>query len=130
MSSLRDGKNTLAKRRYLMGAGRPKKKIDEEQVIKLAAINCSYAEMASVLDCNESTLTRNFAQAIKKGRDQGRMSLKRKQYEVAMGGNTTMLIWLGKQILGQAENPIGQDEIEIPKPLYAVVTSKPDATSA
>ena len=82
---------------------RPPLDIDEEQVAKLAAINCSYEEMAAVLGCNPSTLTRRFAQAIEKGRSHGRMSLKRKQYEVAMGGNVTMLIWLGKQLLGQTD---------------------------
>lgn len=82
---------------------RPRKKIDPTQVEKLAAIQCSYSEMAAVLDCNESTLTRRFAQAIKKGREMGRMSMKRKQYEVGMTGNVTMLIWLGKQHLGQSD---------------------------
>jgi len=82
---------------------RPKLKIDADQVEKLAAINCSYAEMAAVLDCDESTLTRRYAQAIKKGRERGRMSLKRKQYELAMSGNVTMLIWLGKIMLEQRE---------------------------
>ena len=32
------------------------------------------------------------------------MSLRRKQYEVAMSGNTSMLIWLGKNILGQRDH--------------------------
>jgi hypothetical protein len=82
---------------------RPIKKIDEGQLLKLAAINCSYAEMAAILDVNESTLTRRYAQVIEKGREQGKMSLKRKQYEIAMGGNVTMLIWLGKIILNQVE---------------------------
>lgn len=82
---------------------RPRKKIDEDQVTKLAAIDCSYAEMASILGCNESTLTRRFAQAIKDGRNHGNMSLKRKQFEIAMGGNVGMLIWLGKQRLGQTD---------------------------
>jgi len=82
---------------------RPKKNISEEQVLQLAAINCSYAEMGAVLDCDESTLTRRFAQVIQKGRETGKMSLKRKQWEVAMGGNVTMLIWLGKQNLGQTD---------------------------
>jgi len=59
--------------------------------------------MAAVLDCDASTLTRRFAQAIQKGRASGRMSLKRKQWEMAMGGNITMLIWLGKQNLGQTD---------------------------
>ncbi len=82
---------------------RPLKQIDENQVKQLAAINCSYAEMAAVLDCNESTLTRRFAQAIQKGREHGRMSLKRKMFETAMGGNVTMMIWLSKQMLGYRE---------------------------
>lgn len=82
---------------------RPKLEIDEETVFKLASIQCSYEEMADVLNCDPSTLTRRFAQVIKEGRSQGKTSLKRKQFEVAMTGNTSMLIWLGKQILGQTD---------------------------
>lgn len=83
--------------------GRPQKPIDPEQVKKLAAIDCSYAEIAAIVGCDPSTLTRRFAQAIREGRDQGNASLKRKQYERAMGGSDRMLIWLGKQRLGQRE---------------------------
>ena len=82
---------------------RPKADIDEEQLKTLAAINCSYAEMAAVLGCDESTLTRRFAQVIRQGRETGKMSLKRKQYEIAMKGNVTMLIWLGKIMLDQRD---------------------------
>ena len=39
----------------------------------------------------------------KKGKDKGRMSLRRLQFEKAQTGNTTMLIWLGKQMLGQKD---------------------------
>lgn len=59
--------------------------------------------MAAVLNCSVDTLGRRFAEVIEKGRKQGNMSLKRKQYEVAMGGNVTMLIWLGKQRLDQTD---------------------------
>jgi hypothetical protein len=82
---------------------RPKKDIDEETVRKLAAIDCSYAEIAAVVGCDPSTLTRRFAQVIEKGREDGCASLKRKQFEVAQSGNPTMLIWLGKQRLGQKD---------------------------
>jgi len=88
---------------------RPKKPIDEEQVRQLAAIDCSYAEMAAVLRCDEKTLSTRFSQVIKAGRENGKMSLKRKQFEIAMGGNVTMLIWLGKQRLGQAERFLTSD---------------------
>lgn len=83
--------------------GRPKKDIDEKQVFQLASINCSYAEIAAVVGCDSSTLTRRFAQAIEKGRESGKMSLKRKMWETAMGGNVTMMIWLSKQMLGYTE---------------------------
>lgn len=82
---------------------RPKLNINEDQVRSLAGINCSLEEMGAVLNCDESTLTRRFSAIIKEGRATGRMSLKRKQWEMAMGGNITMLIWLGKQNLGQTD---------------------------
>lgn len=88
---------------------RPKKDIDEQTVEDLAAIMCSYAEIASIVKCDPSTLTRRFAQAIEAGRNRGKVSLKRKQFEVAMSGgpgNTGhygMLIWLGKIWLEQRE---------------------------
>lgn len=85
---------------------RPRKQIDPEQVKQLAAINCSLEEMGAVLDCSPDTLGRRFADVIKKGRESGRMSLKRKQYEMAMKGNITMLIWLGKILLGQREEQV------------------------
>lgn len=83
--------------------GRPKLELDEDQIIKLAAINCSLAEMAAVLNCDVKTLTSRFSQVIEKGRETGKMSLKRKQYELAMSGNVTMLIWLGKIMMGQTD---------------------------
>jgi len=92
---------------------RPKKDIDPEQVRKLAAIDCSYAEIAAVLNCDPKTLTNRFSQVIKKGREEGCASLKRKQFELAQAGNPAMLIWLGKQRLGQKEpeRGMGMDEL-------------------
>ena len=37
------------------------------------------------------------------GRLVGRTSIRRAQYKAALDGNPTMLIWLGKQLLGQKE---------------------------
>lgn len=82
---------------------RPRKKIDPEQVKQLAMIQCSNAEMAAVLGCSHDVLERRFASAIKEGREHGKSSLKRAQYKLAMNGNATMLIWLGKQHLDQKD---------------------------
>jgi gamma-glutamylcysteine synthetase len=107
---------------------RPLKEIDEEQVRKLAAIQCSYAEMAGVLGCDEKTLSNRFSQVIKEGREQGRMSLKRKQYEIAMSGNVTMLIWLGKIVLDQIEKKEVQIKTDHDEELKAKVKAVPIAS--
>lgn len=83
---------------------RPKKKIDPEQVRKLALIDCSYSEMAAVLGCSVKTLQRGFDQVIKDGKEHGKMSLKRAQWRNAIDNNNVqMQIWLGKQRLGQRD---------------------------
>ncbi len=45
----------------------------------------------------------SFSEYKYKKQEPFRMSLMKKQYEVAMTGNVTMLIWLGKQYLGQSD---------------------------
>ena len=88
------------------GAGRPRLRIDPDLVKQMAGILCTMEEMASVLGCSVDTLERNFADAIKKGRDQGRAALRRLQWQGAQSGNPTMLIWLGKQLLAQTDKMI------------------------
>ena len=85
---------------------RPKKEIDYKLAEKLSQIMCTQEEIANILEVSVRTLQRDaeFCRLYKKGQDTGRMSIKRKQFDVAVNkGNTTMLIWLGKQYLGQKE---------------------------
>lgn len=82
---------------------RPRKKIDPEQVKALAGIGCTNEEMADALKCSPDTLTRRFADAIESGRATAKRSLRRMQWESAKNGSTGMLIWLGKQMLGQRD---------------------------
>jgi hypothetical protein len=63
------------------------------------------SEIAEWLDIDDSTLNYNFKQNLTKGRLQLNQSLRQAQIRLAMSGNATMLIWLGKNILGQSENP-------------------------
>lgn len=83
--------------------GRPKLEIDEEEVIKLASIHCTMEEIGYIVGCSVDTLENRFSESIKEGRARGRASLRRMQYEAAKKGNATMLIWLGKQLLGQRD---------------------------
>jgi hypothetical protein len=87
------------------GGGRPKKPIEYVAVRKLAALQCTQDEIASFLKLSVDTLTRDakFCGAYKTGNDKGRMSLRRHQWRALEAGNTTMLVWLGKQYLGQRD---------------------------
>lgn len=44
-----------------------------------------------------------YAAAFAKGHADGKISLRRAQYQEALKGSPSMLIWLGKQLLGQKE---------------------------
>ena len=101
-----------------MPAGRPRIELNEEMVEKLAAIGCTVQEIADIMGVGDSTIKRNYDLPIKTGRAVLHMSLKRKQVELAKAGNTTMLIWLGKQYLSQSdkvEQKVSvQERVEIP----------------
>ncbi|MDA3815375.1 MAG: hypothetical protein PF549_03335 [Patescibacteria group bacterium] len=83
--------------------GRPKKIVNVELISELAGLNCSFDEISRIVGVSVRTLHRSYGTAIKKGRDFVTTSLKRKQFELAINGNITMLIWLGKNILDQTD---------------------------
>ena len=90
---------------------RPKKEINWETVRKLCAMQCTGEEIASFIDVDYDTLNAaakrehkmGFSDYFKKHSANGKISLRRKQYEVATSGNVPMLIWLGKQYLDQKD---------------------------
>lgn len=82
---------------------RPFLKLDEKLIEELAALNCTVNEIAAVCKCSNDTLERNYMEAIEAGRLRGKSSLRRAQWAAAKEGNPTMLIWLGKQLLGQRD---------------------------
>lgn len=85
---------------------RPKFQIDYEAVRKLSSIQCTQQEIASFLGCSTDTLQRDaeFCDIYKKGLENGKMSLRRIQFKHAEK-NASMAIFLGKQYLGQRDNP-------------------------
>lgn len=95
--------------RTASGPGRPRKVIDAKLVEQLASIQCTDEEIAAICGVSHDTLLRRknddpvFLEAIEQGRAKGRVSLRRMQWKAATTGNPTMLIWLGKQLLGQRD---------------------------
>jgi hypothetical protein len=82
---------------------RPLIEIDGALVEKLAKIGCKTKEIADHFQCSEDTVTNRFTAELAKGRADLRMSLRQWQLASAQKGNVAMLIWLGKQMLGQVD---------------------------
>lgn len=102
---------------------RPQKEatLTEAQIIELASYGCTDEEIASLAGIDEATVKRSFAPLLKKGRNNMRARLRTAQVRKALGHcyekvekdgtkviyttepDNTMLIWLGKQYLGQSD---------------------------
>jgi hypothetical protein len=55
----------------------------------------------------------NFRDIIDKNRIITKQRLRKAQLDLALKGDRVMLIWLGKNILGQAESPINTDSSQV-----------------
>ena len=82
---------------------RPKAKVDAKQVESLAALGCTYVEIAAFFSVSESTIKARFSTNYTKGREGLKMRLRHAQIQAATNGNIAMLIFLGKQYLGQSD---------------------------
>ena len=96
--------------------GRPRVVFDLRQVEDLGKIQSTHAELAAVLGVSVDTVERRlrdgpeFREAYEKGLEHGKSSLRRIQWKAALGGTTTMQIWLGKQYLGQSDRRVTEVE--------------------
>ena len=99
---------------------RPKKyNIDETQVTKLASYGCTNIEIAHFFGCDESLLRKSYSEFLTKGRAESKIRLRQAQFKLALGDednapHPSMLIWLGKNVLGQADAPM-HDQEELPE---------------
>ena len=90
--------------------GRPKTILNLDELEKLCRLNCTMPEIASYFNVPLRTLEDKYTndkeirKTIDKGRNQGKLSLRRKQIQILdETNNATMAIWLGKQLLGQRD---------------------------
>jgi len=107
------------------------KEIDWEALDKLFAIQATQVEIAGWFDMNVTTLENKVKQKYgityseyaeqKKGK--GKISMRRSQFQRAEAGSDTMLIWWGKQYLGQSDK-LDSRIIEDVKILPAVLPDK------
>lgn len=105
------------KSKHTNTGGRPEHIIDWQAFEKLCHMQCTLVEIADFFACDEKTIERRvvkqygegFVDTYKKLSAGGRRSLRRWQFDAAAKGNTTMLVWLGKQWLGQIDQPLPLD---------------------
>ena len=82
---------------------RPKVQIDEERVAEMALKGARNTDIADFIGVDEATIRNRFSEILTKKRAERRYNLRRKQYDKAMLGDTTMLVWLGKNELDQTD---------------------------
>jgi IS30 family transposase len=102
--------------------GRPEVEIDLQKLKLLSQLGCTNFEIAASLGVSERTINtrrRNeeFREVMDRAEAIGNVSLRRKQMTMALGGDRTMLIWLGKQRLQQKDKieTSSKDPIKPPK---------------
>ncbi len=93
--------------------GRPPIELDPEKGQIFGYFRATYQTMAEQIDCSTDTIQRamsdpdsKFAAAYKKGFSTMKMKLSEAQVKAAVEEhNATLLVWLGKQYLGQRDVP-------------------------
>lgn len=96
-----------------------KKDIDLKQVFELARLMCSQAEIGAVLGIGQSGVQAlsdrwpEFAEALDTGYNETRKTLRKTQLDLALSGHPSMLMWLGKQYLGQADKHEQHNKTEV-----------------
>ncbi len=94
-----------------MAMGRPCKEIDKAEFEKLCAMQCTLDEICGWFGVSSKTLeawckrtySDTFSHIFSQKRSIGKISLRRAQYQSAMSGNPALLIWLGRNWLGQTD---------------------------
>ena len=91
--------------------GRPRKEINKTEFEKLCFLQCTEREVCSWFDVSDETLNkwckenydgRTFSDVFKEKRENGLISLRRTQFQLAEK-SPAMAIFLGKNLLGQTD---------------------------
>jgi len=85
--------------------------LDWQKIGKMLEADCSAVGIADEFGVSVDTLyvrckrdhTLSFSEFSQQKKAKGDDLLRVKQYQAAMGGNVVMMIWLGKQRLGQSD---------------------------
>lgn len=88
---------------FLKKRTRPPMEIDVEKLKEFLAVNMPVRRIAHYFNCTPETLYNKFRDLIVQSNVDYEYGLRLAQLRAANDGNPTMLIWLGKQVLGQTD---------------------------
>lgn len=83
--------------------GRPRKPLDEKRAERLAMDGCSNRDIAAMLGVDEKVIRNHLSATLHKKRALRRWGIHKDQDRLRKKLNATMLIWQGKQELGQTD---------------------------
>lgn len=94
--------------------GRPEKEFDWKVLDSILQFGANLIDCSELLDVSDDTIQRKirsehgctFSEYRTKKMGRMRVKLLQKQYEMAQNGNVALLIWLGKQHLGQTDKVV------------------------
>lgn len=109
--------------------GRPPKEMNLEELEKLVAMGCTDEEIGAFFDITPRTIQEKrkeepYKSIFETSRYKMHISLRRKQLQVALDGNASMLVWLGKTLLGQKDAMKLSGDSENPLAMNAIVDGK------
>ena len=102
----------VTRKGLVIGRGKGQRVVPPDDVYKLATMGCPDREIAEWFGVNEDTLRYNFKSYLTKARAHLKQRLRQAQIRTAIEGNPTLLIWLGKNMLGQSDNPVNTDDVK------------------
>ncbi len=118
---------------------RQRTEIDLGQLSKLGAFQATLNEVAAWFDVSTTTIDERlaenklyeyegkqltFREIFENGKLKGKANLRRLQMIQAEKGNATMLIWLGKQLLGQKDQAAFEHTGKDGRPLMDLVAAR------
>lgn len=96
---------------------RKKVVIPPDEVFKLAALGCTGVEIATYFGVPYDAINRNFAEELKKGREEQKVKLRRAMMHNACSNyNAAVQIFLAKNLLGMSDNGPTNSEDNQPLP--------------
>lgn len=110
--------------------GRPPKAVDQAVVEGMAFAGGTTQEIADFCEVSRDTIERRFMPLLVKSRARRKLRLRQLQWKAAEAGDRTMLVWLGKQELGQTDivrqEHSGPDGRPLAPPAVTVRLVRPD----